>query len=327
MFQKVKSNKLNYQLIISENKFPIIQIEGVKINNLTHPPFLYKYFSLNNNNINSLIKNELYVAEPNKLNDLFDANLWNIKTTKLDFQTLKSEYPEIFKSTEYHKFKSNKLNYTQKILNTYYATWNARIGILCTTTSPTNQLMWAHYANNAGYILEFDYSNFSMNFTGPYPINYTNKLKKLNITTANLDLGFLTNYLIKHKIWAYENEYRFLVFADKSPTFKSDGQFSYLNNPSVNQDRLVKIPKKCIKSIILGYNFFGRKNLIHKNKNEYKIAFSLDNDSIKINLLNYIVGKGIETQLIMVDIRNYKFEPVKIVITSEPNYIFNIIKQ
>ena len=44
-----------------------------------------------------------------------------------------------------------------------------------------NDLMWAHYTNNLGFLLEFNHNNFNKNkFLGPYPMNYVPTLETID---------------------------------------------------------------------------------------------------------------------------------------------------
>lgn len=132
----------------------------------------------------------------------------------------------------------NKLN-TAKIPSIF----DNLIGILCFTETPSNLLMWAHYADShQGFVIEFDETNsFFYNndvFIGR-KVNYSSKRPSTSFTNIEkLDI-----YFSKSTEWAYEREWR--MVAGLKETTKTVSQDPY-------DICLFSIPPAAIKSVIIG---------------------------------------------------------------------------
>jgi hypothetical protein len=88
-------------------------------------------------------------------------------------------------------FQNDKPLFLEKVKNTLYGIWISLFGIFCMTEDKSNDLMWAHYTNNRGFLLEFDYEQFGTNFFGPYPMNYIEQLERIDFSNIDKNLGFL----------------------------------------------------------------------------------------------------------------------------------------
>lgn len=161
------------------------------------------------------------------------------------------------KKEAFDAFQNNKIEYLEKLRNTLYANWISLIGILCMTKDNDNELMWAHYTNNSGFLLEFNHNNFSKNnFWGPYPMNYVPSLKTIDFSTIDKNLGFFVASLIKKDSWVYENEFRYFCLPDIKKNFKVTGRYSNSQFGFDLQERLVSYPNTALNKIILAFNFY-----------------------------------------------------------------------
>ncbi len=188
---------------------------------------LYKYLNFNQNTISSLLGSYFWLANPADLNDPFDCN--------------KNWIVDYLENEEDKKLKRN-----------YYED----IGIISFTEERSNQLMWAHYANNYnGIVLEFDSSNFKL----LKDEDYHEDLKLVKVMYPEFfaplqkSFKFAKETLLssKTKSWSYENEWRIIA---------------KLKNP---KNRFLQFDPKTLKSIYIG------DNLLMKNGVEMKILISI----------------------------------------------------
>jgi len=92
------------------------------------------------------------------------------------------------------------------------------------TTNPTQNLMWAYYADGyRGLCIGFDFKEFDYNTT-LYKVNYSNNRPKISIKTLKdkkeLDSKIIELMTTKAKHWEHEEEYRFLFNIDEAETKK-----------------------------------------------------------------------------------------------------------
>ncbi len=166
--------------------------------------------------------------------------------------------------------------------------------------------MWAHYSNNEGFLLEFDYSKFSFENSKPFPVNYVNENSLPQFKDESLSvLMFLFQCLQKSRIWSYENEWRIIPRKDENMKLSISGK---------NLDSRKFSVGGTVKSITLGSRFFDVNNItvIRKEKGIY---WSLNETCEKrLRVLNTIVKSNVKTYWV-VDPDNfshfYKYHPEK----------------
>jgi hypothetical protein len=277
----MKSYTLNGYSYFHEDKNA--EIKEIKYNNhkIELPRTLFKYYKLNEDNVNVILKSEIYASKTEELNDLFESCF-----EVLDFSEMTlDDYIKVFKFITFEQKKGfeleigkiynkdiSRLNF--EVVDILKKILNHDIGFYCLTDDKLNEneLIWSHYTNNAGFKIEYDFSNFNNGFIkGPYPINYTRtfqKIKLKNHLDSYFDLAFisLVNSLVKKDIWEYENEYRFFCFLKI--------------NDSKNQK--FKINPKSIKRITFSFIFF----------NYYKIEDTSIESDCKKYIFNLTVPKN-----------------------------------
>ena len=148
---------------------------------------LYKYYSLNLNNIDSLFRNYFYLANPGDFNDPFDCNV-NLVEDVTNLEQLKTVKRNNYKN----------------------------VGVTSFSETIDNHLMWAHYTDNYnGFVLEFEGNGINVKMPREtfekqtltrviYPEKPV-KIKK--------DYPFALHYVLttKFKQWAYEKEWRIIT--------------------------------------------------------------------------------------------------------------------
>ena len=217
----MRKTKYKYKLNNS-GRFPMIEFDSIKEE---EPEFICKYYSMNERNVSALLSNRLFVSSPDQLNDIFDTLFLRIEVHPSQFEIYKSLTESVGLKIDKEQF-INSLQYRIMFRNTLFAIWNSSIGIFSTTDDPLNDLMWAHYTENEGFLVQFDYKRFPDNFGKPIPISYLNNEEFQTTKSNNLFEELFINALLKKKIWNYENEYRFLVSPIKLNYFLTTGRFS-----------------------------------------------------------------------------------------------------
>ena len=265
------------------NKLVISLEEAMDYKNKFIPRILYKYVPLldnryveyneeNNNRLNSLRDNKLWVSHYEKFNDPFELKMLAIDRERLKETGWTSE--EIEKFLEY--FRDATL-------------------ISCFSSEVDNNMpMWAHYANNhKGYCVKYSVVNPQMIFPVIYePVRsksaviVTNIVKEIIESYSNnlrspserfyQDFSYLyISFTCKHNMWQYENEYRLLYI-----------NFD-LNN---RQGKLINLSEVGIKveAIYIGYDCDDtyKKELIEIGKSigceVYKMNFDEYGEEFKL---------------------------------------------
>jgi hypothetical protein len=195
--------------------------------------------------------------------------------------------------------------YTFRNLTYNYFTRN--IGLISLTTVPFNILMWSHYTNESGFVIEFDTKNLlndinvKNNDIDNYcfrPVQYVEDIEFINMfdkefSTPDIPLLYSTN--IKRKEWEYEDEWRLGIYKrNMGIPFSSlyPGESDYEGTNS----RFFYYSKNSIESISLGKHFFSGINcdevinnngiiVTLKNRSEEKFK---DIDKNFITLVNHL---------------------------------------
>lgn len=324
----IKINNWNYQINYSElNGKKINSLKVIPDINIQLPVTLSKYYNLNNHNVIAFISNQAYVSQPENLNDLFDFNFNLIDFSNHEFSHLEMIFKEGAEREEaLHDFQNNKVVFLEKVRNSLYGLWISSYGLFCLTEDKYNDLMWAHYTNNRGFLLEFNYTQFGSNFLGPYPINYMEHLEVLDFSNFEKDLGFFVTSLLKKLPWKYEKEFRFFCLPDIKKKFKVAGRFSNSQFNFDNQDRLVFYPNSAVKKVLLGFNFYIDDITTAIGQCEYFLIFKSENAILKITLFNKIIQEKLPVELCVHDRKTFCLTSIPIEITSINNTTY-IVKE
>lgn len=214
------------------------------------PKSIYKYYSLNEYNFESVQNKYLYFAKPSDFNDPFDCN-----------NNLISFINENSKNKTRHKTKEKK--FAEKMKN---------IGICCFSRTKDSVLMWSHYASkHQGFCIEYR-TNQDIDGINPLDINYVSKFKKAQYF-EKAERAIFHLLFTKSNDWKYEKELRVP-----------------LTNVETDEERKVEFKEKDILSIYFGVNSEQSTidkliNLIAKNYSS-EIAFykgKMSNNDFNIN--------------------------------------------
>jgi len=150
---------------------------------------LYKFYSLNINNLDALLNNYFYISNPGDFNDPFDCNINLIENND--------------------NVELEKLKIPQR--NKY-----GNMGIFSFSETIDNHLMWAHYTNNyQGFALKFKGDNIQVL---PKPGQFKRQTLTRVIYPSALkpikrEFPFAQHYVFTNKLnhWSYEKEWRIIA--------------------------------------------------------------------------------------------------------------------
>lgn len=304
---------------------PDIKIEDY--NRIDFPKKLYKHYSLSKNSVSVLgEKNNpyLFFSHPNQLNDLLDGSMYLLDLKNIEFDKYSLLLQGIYKhlgidnkafindnSTE--KLKKNfKIHqetdfYEVKLLLSLVNSFAT--GILSLTETSNNNLLWAHYSGEDGFVIEFNIDNLVTEIqnkntkTYIFPINYLEKIYTIDVAeylkfeNNKLDLLKPILYYVSTKVndWIYEKEWRILIQKNKLgfTVNKLDFESPKLRDKILNQEtkkedifdiknRKIEITRKSISKIIVGPYFFNNQ-YFSNTKSEKNIVSYLFKTSIEIS--------------------------------------------
>ena len=175
--------------------------------------------------------------------------------------------------------------------------------------------MWALYASNTGFCVEFDVDKFPFIKHGPFPIHYCDEIDPLIVQNEDMHAPLLIQTNIKNHVWSYEHEWRLLIENPEGQDMRTKGcrwiEELDSNMPNMH-DRKFYYPVEAVKSITLGYYFFRGVNII-----EIGDAAQIRAESIyRKRLLNFIVRHKIPTCILVKDEHNalnhYLVSPIRL---------------
>lgn len=108
-------------------------------------------------------------------------------------------------------------DFTPQLRQMMIDAFNRMIGILSLTQTPTNQIMWAHYAHNhQGFVLAFDTSNgfFNRRRSKNDDFYHLRRVNYVDRTSDGVSLVSMSGndvFFTKTTGWAYEQEWRMIA--------------------------------------------------------------------------------------------------------------------
>ena len=266
----------------------------------------------------------VYATHPKQFNDPFDCNE---KLVKFDtwkdvhnlWEKLYDKFRKTYSSLETACEESNK------------AYWNIlykKLGLVSFASGCDNYQMWALYAQNNGFCLEFDIGKFPFLHYGPFPINYTENIPgPIHIGDFGRNLAMLIQTNIKNEWWSYEDEWRLYV---PNPTgfdlkyFGNEYETSMYNRGD-EHDRKFRYPIDALKSVILGPKFFDKLVAIPVSLNEMDVACCPDIESLEFYVLDFIarITEKVEVDIklaYLLDFSHYEFIPIHILKYSDKRF-------
>lgn len=218
--------------------------EGINLKMQYFPQSFFKYRKLNSRTIDSIKDSKIWLAEIASLNDPFecsvqfdnneclrlffsDKNFLKGFKEKFGVELSNNEMNEIVNSEEpylvYSRIcisKNIELNISpEKQLIIVQKRWaeivdqtNKNLRICCFSEFNDSLLMWSHYADeHKGVCIEYDFKEEDEIRSFLQPIDYRDKIYKINIFEDLTALRQIGASLTKCKAWEYEAEWRLTI--------------------------------------------------------------------------------------------------------------------
>lgn len=281
------------------------------------PESLIKFYALNNNNIAAIISGYLFSSHPDQLNDKYDCS-----SDLLDYSSLRKESMLQRLVNELKKYTPQEFNelwesdYKWVLIRDFSGSERIRLfmkfGIISFSTKENDILLWSYYAQNSGFAVKFRTELLPKSFIGPFFINYSPALTKIECIENNppLCIHYLTN--AKLNIWQHEDEWRYV-------TFNPNGHFHPDFDKSDINSRKNYYNRDSISEIILGYNFFNIKEISRQKKFDLislkpNRGKGMNAKKLRRKLLSFIVKNQIPCSRIIRKTEEYELfnEPVTI---------------
>lgn len=252
---------------------------SIKKENQVEPTSLFKYYANNNNGRNAISNGYFFLSHPYHFNDSLDCFFDIIDYSMLTKDILRSLFNSLQKEVSEEELDKCFAERITEIKNYYWSKQTRHFGILSLCETPLNTLMWSHYSNEDGFMIEIDKSKFMFdlkNLGGEKnnlwltnrafaPVNYVPNLEPIPIFKENKwnnpTIPFMYMANVKHEDWKYENEWRLICFISKENNFNIPNSLnSHLKDEGGNIERKLYYSKEIINSIVLGKNFFNGSN-------------------------------------------------------------------
>ena len=288
-----------YNATCEQNK---MAFDVVPFETISKPGTFFKYYSVNENNVEALTNYYVYATHPNQFNDSVDCN-----SQILDFKTASDKDLQTLYEGFYNQFLD--LCGSEEALKDYAASVfktiaYRKVGLVSLATNNDSIYFWNPYAESGrGFCVEWDVEKFPFQKYGPFPIHYVDKIERFEVRN-NVMTSLLIQTNIKTKDWENEHEWRLLVSNPPGVDFNSwenDGSCSEIYKFGDESNRKMKIPIEAVKSVTLGERFFRSPYIRCYNitSGEGEIVF-LNNkkETLRCKVLNFLAAKKIETKLI-----------------------------
>lgn len=180
------------------------------------PSHLYKYQCVTQYSMSSLANQTVWLSSPASFNDPFDCAI------NLDQKKLKESVAHAVGALGENVELKDSLDVPSAAYESAYrqlreglrATMQ-KIGVLCLSETPSEILMWSHYANyHKGFCIEYRVDETSVLSRTARPVRYTDIYPSLSL--KNLPSDAEENFIdvcvyTKAKQWSYEREWRAIM--------------------------------------------------------------------------------------------------------------------
>ena len=255
----------------------------------------YKYYAFDEHSVDALTHLYVYATHPCQFNDPFDCAEELIKFD--DMESIRILWDFLFpKFAETCQYDRDIIEYYSN--SAYRTLLYIKWGILCLSSKYDDIAMWAAYSNHKGFCVEFDVSHFPFKMTGPFPINYQEKLISYSIKDITVPLAAIVQTNVKHKCWKHEEEWRLLL---ECPADFYMEPFGYLATELKKKfpeyhNRKFKYTLRSLKSVCLGMKFFdGIHSVITDYEKEYVATNEMKNDILSFLSLSKIPTYVLDT--------------------------------
>ncbi len=260
-----------------------------------YPRSVYKFFSLEEYHKEAFLRNYLFPSHPYHLNDLMDGEFYTIDMRGISidiYNKIKQqmfEYSPLMINKAFAKQLNPYIDKNRKILQcAIMASFFSYGGIVSLSScNRFSELMWAHYAQENGFMIEFDTKRLLESIVGSDKNkDVYNKLyfRKIVYKQHPISISYLRNQDIekinlfnatqKNQDWSYEKEWRIIVSSNQElglpeSVYAEDEQMTNVSRRKLYYD------KSAIKRIYLGKKFWvsniKKKEIIPNDDNNVRV--------------------------------------------------------
>jgi hypothetical protein len=222
-------------------------------------PLLYRYQPFDVGRLSQIIRDRvLYFSNPKDFNDPWDCRPWFDVDALANPTVLERHVSWYERVTRTHRpdIPVEEMRRTSEIIRSDPTFLRERISevaraietaihdryrVYCLGSTPTSELMWAHYAaKHTGICLEFQSRNLL--FCHTLKIHYQKSYPIFDLTSDTVDDNLAT-LLIKSAAWQYEGEYR-LVAQEESSAIGAD--------TLLTRNHFIDLPENALVAVIIG---------------------------------------------------------------------------
>lgn len=253
------------------------KLKGTSIeHSLEKPEHIFKFYSFSKYSVEAVLKGYFYASHPFDLNDVFDCTKFLMGTSKkLDFEYYERLLHEVYTPEQikefYEKDNESEENKGRNYIDKLWDIATNLFGIISTTATEYNLLMWPHYTQENGFQIKFNTQKLEKSieenltaeedYVGFFPVNYCKHLRVIDISdyqAMNIPLYYVTN--VKTDKWEYEKEWRFMIGKQnmgvpysKIGLIQREDYFVKIEN------RYTKYDADLIEEITVAHNFFNKR--------------------------------------------------------------------
>lgn len=319
----------DWKYISDQSKPDNKSLQIVAPNNELTPQYLYKYYGLSEFSIDAIKNRYIYASCPLELNDPFDS-----MNLLIDYQNTSEEMITHFylaNGENPEEIKKNLDHFRKRFPKEFALLLYTGMGIVSLTANINHPLMWAHYANaHQGFAIKLNRKIIEENtqLAGPFPMNYQDQWQPFDFNIAP-PLAFLYQTNIKHSLWEYEQEYRYVAIGKNMYVADAENETKESRKERRN-NRKMQYPPNAIEEIVLGFSFI--KGLVKPDceNNICHLELNPDDDKFdaKRELLNFICDNNINTSKISLKEDSNFFEltvtPIRLKKRSEHSFIMEL---
>ena len=248
---------------------------------LNYPKRVYKFYPLTDYNIDAFLNHYFFLSHPFHLNDLMDGRCYTINMRDINpdiYNLLKFQIsmhsPSIKERYIYSLLDPYKDVNCVQLSNAIMASYFSYGGILSLTyDNRFSELMWSHYAQETGFMIEFDtdallYSIIfheinNQIFKKGYFRKVQYKEHPISINSVkypNIEILNLFNATQKNREWKYEKEWRLIV---TSNFYLGLPKSIHIDDPTITDvsKRKLYYHPDSIRRIYLGKKFWTIQNI------------------------------------------------------------------
>lgn len=179
------------------------------------PLKLYRYMSFDDYWKKNIFEGQLFFSSADAVNDPYDCLVYLNREVYGEY--VLKRIREIFPKTDIEILKDETKKCLEEDLYHYLVRLRKNIRVTCFAESNLSPLMWSHYADkHQGFCIEYDLSRIVEGYRKCIlPVIYSDTKYDVTEAIISKNTNLLMNpFYYKAKDWAYEKEWRMVIFED-----------------------------------------------------------------------------------------------------------------